>query len=96
LSKNGESSLGKKKHWFENVGKRGDHPYEDLAKSGYKPYIKCKFQSSFYIFCYTLKIKSRNLVIFTSFFPSQILVIENLQNNFIFKFLISFLAIFRQ
>jgi hypothetical protein len=48
--------------------KGGDHPWDDLAKSGYKPDMKYKSLTYFYIFGYILKMKYRNLAIFTNFF----------------------------
>jgi hypothetical protein len=47
-----------------------DYPKEDLAKLGYKLYMKYEYLLSIYIFGSTLKTKYKNLVILTFFSPS--------------------------
>jgi hypothetical protein len=66
-------------------GQSGDHPLEDFAKYGCKPDMKYKsLIIPLFSLATTLKTKYRNLMIFTNFFPSH-LVIKSLQNHFIFK-----------
>jgi hypothetical protein len=48
--------------------KSGNHLWEDLAKSGYKPNVKYKSLIILLYFGYTLKTKYTNLAIFTTFF----------------------------
>lgn len=43
----------------------GDHPYKDLSKYGYEPYMKYKLFNQPFKFMSTLKTKYRNLAIFT-------------------------------
>ncbi len=75
----------KKPKWQSSIGrskKSGDHPQEDLAKSGYKSCMKQK-TSLIFLYCWhTLKTKYRNLEIFTP--PPSFLAIENLQKTTLF------------
>jgi len=75
--------------------KGGDHPWDDLAKSGYKPDMKYKSLTYFYIFGYILKMKYRNLAIFTIFF--SLLAVQTLmKNHFIFEYMKFFWATFHK
>jgi hypothetical protein len=61
-------------HWdlfFEELktkNQSNDHPQEDLAKSDYKPFANCKtLIGLLYFFCYILKTKYKNSMIFINF-----------------------------
>ncbi len=77
-------------NWHSSLGrcrKRGHHSKEDLAKSGNKPYVKYKTFNHPSIFLATQL--QPNIEIFLLFY-SSLLTIENLQNHFIFEFLMLF------
>jgi hypothetical protein len=72
-------------HW--KMEKTWWSSWEYLAKSGYKPNMKCRslIILPHYIFGYTLKTKYRNEKIFNLFFFSDFWPTENLQNHLIFE-----------
>jgi len=55
-------------HTLGRYRKSGDHPLEDLAKSGCKSEISKNIESSFYMFGYTMKAKYMNPAIFELIF----------------------------
>jgi hypothetical protein len=74
----------KKPKWPSSIGRcrrSGNHPWEDLAKCGYKQDMKLKnfsHASFYYIFGYTPKTKYIEKIGEFNYFPPSLLAIENL------------------